>query len=100
MSIDFKRLIEHMDKDPEPLPDLADCEECGWHGKVIDCVKEEEGTYEEGFYIADICPECGSGVMYDMSIEQVEKWNEWYERKEVKKNALRKSKKDQTDYGV
>jgi hypothetical protein len=69
-------------EDPEPLPDIAKCGNCGWEGHPSDCDTEEDGDWESGHYDVHICPKCRSvWIEYDMSPEQGGKWNEWQERK-------------------
>ncbi len=61
---------------PPIKADLCKCEDCGWSGKVSECVK---GTDSEGWeypsYPIDICPKCGESAItdYDFSPEQLEK---------------------------
>lgn len=64
---------------PEPKPDIAICQECDWKGKVTDCELDQESSWESGYYTIHICPECEDGgvIEYDMSPEQLAKWEEW-----------------------
>ncbi len=75
---------EELNKQEEPLPDIAICSQCGWRGQSTECPKEEEGDWESGYHMVDICPKCEDGGCiddYDMSDEQLAKWEEWTKKK-------------------
>jgi hypothetical protein len=86
----FKDLkLESNTKSSEPQPDIAICFGCSWRGKVEDCIIQEEGDYESGYYNVHVCPNCdeedGCISEYDMSEERSEEWNAWYKNKENQK---------------
>ena len=54
----------------EKQPDLANCEDCPWSGKVAECDQDEDGTWEYGYFIIDICPKCGGPIEYSFSEDQ------------------------------
>jgi hypothetical protein len=63
-----------------PKPDMARCSECGWSGKVSECTQEEDGDWESGYYLVDLCPNCEDGGMiedYDMSPERMIDFKKW-----------------------
>ena len=69
--------------DPEPIPDIAICSECGWRGPASECESEQDGDWETGYYDVHVCPKCDSGGCidaYDMSEDQLKKWNAWDKR--------------------
>ena len=70
-------------KSKEPKPDIAICSEgCRWEGSVKECVREEEGDYENGYYMVDVCPTCGECIGdYTMSDERALEWDNWNKRK-------------------
>lgn len=74
-----------IDEDIEPMPDIATCAECNWHGPVSECPTgmESEG-WEHPKYLIHYCPKCEDGGLIDdyiMSPEQSKKWNKWYKKK-------------------
>ena len=70
------------EKNLEPTPDIAICESCKWTGNVNECLTEQEGDWESGYYNIDICPKCNEAISdYDMTPETLKKWEEW-----IKKN--------------
>jgi len=48
-----------------PLPDIAICSGCEWKGHVSECKTDEEGDWENGYYIIHICPICEDGGCID-----------------------------------
>lgn len=72
-------------EDIAPTPDLARCEECNWAGRVSDCFTSEEGDWENGYYLVDLCPECGGGIAYDMTRKRAKEWNKWWNKNNKEK---------------
>lgn len=71
----------------EPLPDIAQCSECGWEGHVSECETEQEGSQEEGYYQAHVCPKCDDGGCiddYSMSNERADEWEKWNAERQAK----------------
>ena len=94
MSYDFildpKKFLKAQ-TDLEPKPDIAICSECNWSGPISECVKDEEGDWETGYYPIDLCPVCleekeNGGCIddYDYSPEQLKLLNEYMEKEIVK----------------
>ena len=83
--INFDIFSLNEDPDPEPQPDLACCSECGWEGPREDCLIDQEGDWETGYYDVDLCPRCEDGGCiddYNMTEERKEEWYEWKSRHE------------------
>lgn len=64
----------------EPMPDLAECEQCGWSGKVVECIQDEDGDWETGYFQIDTCPKCSGGIEYNMSADVAEEWSKWHKK--------------------
>ena len=80
-------LITENQVDSEPIPDIAICSECGWRGPVSKCLKDQDGDWESGYYIIDLCPICADGGCiddYDMTPERLKEWNEWSKTRKEK----------------
>lgn len=72
------------DKPTEPLPDIAICSECGWQGPESDCITDQEGDWESGYYSIHLCPKCKDGGCiddYDMSETRLKEWELWDKEK-------------------
>ena len=81
--MDLKAIENSLKTDRPPQCDIAICSECGWRGLVSDCEMEEEGSYEEGYFEAPVCPKCEDGGCldnYDYSPEQFKLFKEWEKR--------------------
>ena len=87
----FFDLLTENKVDPEPKPNIAICSECGWQGPTSECIKDQEGDWESGYYLIDLCPVCEDGGCiddYDMTPERTKEWGEWFSRKgEYKSNG-------------
>lgn len=74
-------IISHFEnKNAAPKPDIAICSECQWRGPTSDCETEQDGDYESGYYLVDVCPKCEDGGCiddYDYSDEQGNKYEIW-----------------------
>ena len=46
-------------------PDIAICSVCGWRGPATECITDEEGDWESGYYKVDLCPKCEDGGSID-----------------------------------
>jgi len=81
--INLQKLIEETEKDPEPGPDIAICQECDWRGSLSECGTEQDGDWETGYYLIHTCPKCDDCGMieYDMSEKRALEWNAWKERR-------------------
>ena len=71
--------MESKESNEEPKPDIGKCFSCDWSGNLDLCELDEDGSYEEGYYMVHVCPSCQSKgtVEPDMSKQQYEKWQEW-----------------------
>lgn len=88
----MSRRLDHMFKEMEvdhslamPAPDIAICSKCGWRGPTTECERDEEGDWESGYRMIDLCPKCDDGGCiddYDMSEERQKSWEAWMENKE------------------
>ena len=77
-------LAQEREESTEPKPDIACCSSCGWRGPTATCQTESEGSWETGYYQVHVCPVCEDGGCvddYDMSPEQLAKWNAWSNKK-------------------
>ena len=63
--------------EPDPVLDCGTCSECGWTGKLSDCIKEEEGNYDTGYYWAVYCPVCEDGGCIENFYPSAESLAEW-----------------------
>lgn len=74
----------------EPKPDIAHCSNCDWEGPASECEQEEDGDWESGYYMIDLCPKCEDGGCvddYSMSEERAEEWNVWNNSREGNQEA-------------
>ena len=84
----MSEMAEFRLRDPQPLPDIAICSECGWRGPSSECETEEDGDWETGYYDVHVCPKCEDGGCtdnYDMSPEQLKNRTAWDKREEARK---------------
>ena len=88
--LSFADIILSHDADREPRPDIGVCLKCGWKGDVSDCEVDEEGNFEDGYYMIHLCPNCDDGgdIDYKMSEERAKEWQEWRISKTSKHNRI------------
>jgi len=89
MEVNDLMLLEVIDLDSEPLPDIAICSGCHWEGPVCKCEVGQEGDWESGYYSIYLCPQCdeSEGCIDDFyySRYQMKKLRAWEKRQpEVK----------------
>lgn len=63
--IKFVDLTLKTHSDWEPTPNIAICSQCGWQGSVSKCEQDQEGDWENGYYMIHLCPKCEDGGCID-----------------------------------
>jgi hypothetical protein len=88
--LSFADIILSSDTSREPSPDIGVCSKCGWEGDVGGCEMDEEGNFEDGYYMIHLCPNCDDGgdINYKMSEERAKEWQEWRISKTSKHNRI------------
>jgi len=75
MKLNLKEIKAEMSNVPHP--DIAVCSVCGWRGPVSECIVEEDGDWEGGYFNVDTCPKCEDGgeIEYEYSEEAIKEFH-------------------------
>ncbi len=67
-------------EDIEPQFDIAYCSVCDFRGVIEDCIEEQDGDWESGYFTVHECPKCedhSGEVSYDYSDEHLKLYLKW-----------------------
>jgi len=79
----MKLNLPKLNKEEEPLPDIARCSCCDKEFPVSECGQDVEGDWETGYYDVYICPECPDGGEiddYTFSKKQQIAYDKWHNK--------------------